>query len=65
MEKKKEFQVQDQLANEKMEKVVGGTSSSKISITISMAPTSLLSETSSGKDKDSDADDETVKQPEP
>lgn len=57
MRKKATFQVEKQLANEQLEKIIGGASSSKISVTISMAQSSVLSESSSGKDKDSDADE--------
>lgn len=60
MKKKELMKVEDELSNDKLAQIVGGVSSSKISVTISLASQSELSEASSGKDKDSDAD-ESVK----
>jgi len=57
MKKKKLLKVEDELSNDKLTQIIGGVSSSKISVTISMASQSELSEASSGKDKDSDADE--------
>ena len=57
MKKKKLLKVEDELSNNKLTQIIGGVSSSKISVTISMASQSELSEASSGKDKDSDADE--------
>ena len=57
MKKKKLLKVEDELSNDKLTQIIGGVSSSKISVTISMASQSELSEVSSGKDKDSDADE--------
>lgn len=64
MKKKELMKVEDELSNDKLAQIVGGVSSSKISVTISLASQSELSEASSGKDKDSDAD-ESVKIVEP
>ena len=60
MKKKELIKVEEELSNDKLAQIVGGVSSSKISVTISLASQSELSEASSGKDKDSDAD-ESVK----
>lgn len=57
MKKKKLLKVEDELSNDKLTQIIGGVSSSKISVTISMASQPELSEASSGKDKDSDADE--------
>ena len=64
MKKKELMKVEDELSNDKLAQIVGGVSSSKISVTISLASQSELSEASSGKDKDSDAD-ESIKIVEP
>ena len=60
MKKKELIKMEEELSNDKLAQIVGGVSSSKISVTISLASQSELSEASSGKDKDSDAD-ESVK----
>jgi len=57
MKKKELIKVEEELSNDKLAQIIGGVSSSKISVTISMASQSELSEVSSGKDKDSDADE--------
>ena len=64
MKKKELIKMEEELSNDKLAQIVGGVSSSKISVTISLASQSELSEASSGKDKDSDAD-ESVKIVEP
>ncbi|MDM8243043.1 bacteriocin [Phocaeicola barnesiae] len=57
MKKEELIKVEEELSNEKLAQIIGGVSSSKISVTFSMASQSELSEASSGKDKDSDADE--------
>ena len=57
MKKEELIKVEEELSNEKLAQIIGGVSSSKISVTISMASQPELSEASSGKDKDSDADE--------
>lgn len=57
MKKEKLIKMEEELSNEKLAQIIGGVSSSKISVTISMASQPELSEASSGKDKDSDADE--------
>ena len=57
MKKEELIKVEEELSNEKLAQIIGGVSSSKISVTISMASQPGLSEASSGKDKDSDADE--------
>lgn len=64
MKKKELMKVEDELSNDKLTQIIGGVSSSRISVTVSMASQSELSEASSGKDKDSDAD-ESIKIVEP
>ncbi len=64
MKKKELMKVEDELSNDKLTQIIGGVSSSRISVTVSMASQSELSEASSGKDKDSNAD-ESVKIVEP
>ena len=57
MKKEELIKMEEELSNEKLAQIIGGVSSSKISVTISMASQPELSEASSGKDKDSDADE--------
>ncbi|MDM8243045.1 bacteriocin [Phocaeicola barnesiae] len=57
MKKEKLIKMEEELSNEKLAQIIGGVSSSKISVTFSMASQLELSEASSGKDKDSDADE--------
>ena len=57
MKKEKLIKMEEELSNEKLAQIIGGVSSSKISVTFSMASQPELSEASSGKDKDSDADE--------
>ena len=57
MKKEKLIKMEEELSNEKLAQIIGGVSSSKISVTFSMASQSELSEASSGKDNDSDADE--------
>ena len=57
MKKEKLIKMEEELSNEKLAQIIGGVSSSKFSVTISMASQPELSEASSGKDKDSDADE--------
>ena len=64
MKKKELIKMEEELSNDKLAQIIGGVSSSRISVTVSMASQSELSEASSGKDKDSDAD-ESIKIVEP
>ena len=57
MKKEELIKMEEELSNEKLAQIIGGVSSSKISVTISMASQPELSEALSGKDKDSDADE--------
>ncbi|MDM8243042.1 bacteriocin [Phocaeicola barnesiae] len=57
MKKEELIKVEEELSNEKLAQIIGGVSSSRFSVTISMASQPELSEASSGKDNDSDADE--------
>ena len=52
MKKEKLIKMEEELSNEKLAQIIGGVSSSKISVTFSMASQPELSEASSGKDND-------------
>ncbi|HBL34613.1 MAG TPA: hypothetical protein DDZ96_12490 [Porphyromonadaceae bacterium] len=54
--KTKKFQVEREIANEALANVMGGTASSKLSITLSLTPAALSSEKQKKTDSDSDAE---------
>lgn len=59
MKTKKEktiFHVDEELTNEKLSMITGGTAGLKFSATVSLAPATLAAESQKKKDSDSDAD---------
>ncbi|MEE0234667.1 MAG: hypothetical protein UD961_00725 [Bacteroidales bacterium] len=58
---KKTFEVAEEFANDSLATIMGGASAEKISITISLTKSSLISEAEKKKDSDSDADEVETK----